>query len=132
VSAVKNGESVAATAVSTEMIEGLNQLLRLEHDAVTACEVAIEQLVDRDNAVMMAAFKRDHESHLRELTELILRLGGVPRNEPHIAPQLKHAVRRGGDDAELLGAWWSQQLRLTNAYRTGLDKGESWPPDVRS
>ncbi len=66
------------------LVADLNDLLQLDHDAVAAYDVAISKLEDRDHADQIAGFRRDHERHIRELTELIRAHGGVPIQTPHL------------------------------------------------
>ena len=50
-----------APPATAEILEGLNDLLQLDHDAVGAYEIAMEKLKDRDHADQIAGFRRDHQ-----------------------------------------------------------------------
>jgi hypothetical protein len=121
--------------VSTDdAITGLNDLLQLDHDAVGAYEVAIDNLQNRDDALQIEGFKLDHQRHIRELNDLIQELGGIPTNEPHPTAPLKQALQKiagvAGDDALLL-AWRSNEQRTMSAYDGYAQKAQTWPPAVK-
>jgi hypothetical protein len=117
-----------------EVVAGLNDLLQLDHDAVGAYEIAIEQLENRDHAVQIEGFKRDHESHIRDLNEVILGLGGEPTNEPHATAPLKQAIQSiaaVGGDAALLAAWRANELQVTSKYDRYAQEANAWPPEAK-
>ena len=85
-----------------EVLDGLNDLLQLDHDAIAAYDGAISKLEDRDHAGMIAGYRLDHERHVRELNELVARLGGTPANHPHVTGPFKTRTT-GGSVAVVLG-----------------------------
>ena len=86
-----------------EVVEGLNDLLQLDHDAIGAYRIAIEKLENSDWAMQISGYLTDHERHVRELTEAIVGLGAEPKNEPHATGPFKQALQSlgsvGGDVA---------------------------------
>lgn len=64
-----------------EMIELLDDLMQLDHDAVQAYSQAIERLDAEDVAVRreLESFRADHERHVADLENAIRALGGEPR-----------------------------------------------------
>lgn len=124
----------SATASTTEVLEGLNDLLQLDHDAIGAYEIAIEKLEDRDHASQISGFKLDHERHIRELNELILELGGTPQNEPHATAPLKQAMQKagalGGDRGTLI-AWRANELQVRAKYDSYASRARSWPASAK-
>ena len=117
-----------------EVLDGLNDLLQLDHDAVAAYDVATEKLEDRDHADQIAGFRRDHERHIRELGELVLALGGVPRNEPHLTAPFKQAMLSLGGlagDKGLLLAWRTNELQVRTKYDAYASRAMFWPPEVK-
>jgi ElaB/YqjD/DUF883 family membrane-anchored ribosome-binding protein len=117
-----------------EVLDALNDLLQLDHDAIAAYDVAIEKLEDRDHASQIAGFRRDHERHIRELNELVLRLGGTPKNEPHLTGPFKTAMQSLGGlagDKGLLLAWRTNELQVRTKYDHYASKAMLWPPDVK-
>ena len=125
------GHVPAATA---EILDGLNDLLQLDHDAVGAYQIAMEKLKDRDNAAQIAGFLRDHERHIRELNELITELGGTPKNQPHATGPFKFALQSmsalAGDKAALM-AFRSNELGVRAKYDAYAAKANAWPTNIK-
>jgi rubrerythrin len=128
------GSRGSATASTSEILEGLNDLLQLDHDAIGAYEIAIEKLEDRDHANQISGFKLDHERHIRELNDLILELGGTPANEPHATAPLKQAMQKagalGGDRGTLI-AWRANELQVRTKYDSYASRANAWPSNVK-
>jgi ElaB/YqjD/DUF883 family membrane-anchored ribosome-binding protein len=122
------------TPATDEIVEGLNDLLQLDHDALGAYDIAIEKLEDRDHADQIAGFRRDHERHVRDLNELITELGGTPANEPHATGPFKQAMQSlgalGGDKGTLI-AWRTNELQVRMKYDSYASKANMWPDRVK-
>ena len=71
------------------LIGELNDLLQLDHDAVGAYTLAISALRDRNLRNTLIGFRQDHERHIADLVDLILR----------------HAVKGVWPDGALIEAW---------------------------
>jgi uncharacterized protein (TIGR02284 family) len=61
-----------------EVIEECNELIRFGYDAIGAYEEAIDAISEPSLKEQLAAFLDDHERHVRELTALVMSLGGSP------------------------------------------------------
>lgn len=125
------GQAPPATA---EILDGLNDLLQLDHDAVGAYEIAMRKLEDRDHADQVAGFRRDHERHIRALNELISELGGMPKNEPHATGPFKQALQSlgaVGGDRGLLLAFRANELQVREKYDRYAAKANAWPTHVK-
>ncbi|MFL5537621.1 MAG: DUF2383 domain-containing protein [Longimicrobiaceae bacterium] len=117
-----------------EVLDGLNDLLQLDHDAIAAYDVAIARLEDRDHADQIAGYRRDHERHVRELNELVARLGGTPSNHPHVTGPFKTALQGLGGlagDKGLLMAFRTNELAVRTKYDSYASRAMLWPPDVK-
>ena len=117
-----------------EVLDGLNDLLQLDHDAMAAYDVAIAKLEDRDHADQIAGYRRDHERHVRELNELVARLGGTPANHPHATGPFKTALQSLGGlagDKGLLMAFRTNELQVRTKYDAYASRAMLWPPDVK-
>lgn len=117
-----------------EVLEGLNDLLQLDHDAIGAYDIAIEKLQDRDHADQVLGFRRDHERHIRELNDLIAGLGGTPMNHPHATGPFKAAMQSLGGlagDKGILLAWRTNELQVRTKYDSYASKAMLWPPEVK-
>jgi rubrerythrin len=125
------GHAPPATA---EILEGLNDLLQLDHDAVGAYQIAMEKLHDRDQADQIAGFRRDHERHIRELNELIAELGGTPKNHPHATGPFKLALQSLGGlagDKGVLMAFRTNELAVRSKYDAYASKANHWPTSIK-
>ena len=121
-------------AATAEILDGLNDLLQLDHDAVGAYEIAMEKLKDRDHAAQIAGFLRDHERHIRELNELISELGGQPKNHPHLTGPFKLALQSLAGlagDRGLLTAFRHNELQVRAKYDTYAAKANFWPNNIK-
>ncbi|HVH12534.1 MAG TPA: DUF2383 domain-containing protein [Longimicrobium sp.] len=119
---------------TAEILEGLNDLLQLDHDAVGAYEIAMEKLRDRDHADQVAGFRRDHERHIRELNELIAELGGTPSNQPHVTGPFKLALQSLGGlagDRGTLMAFRANELQVRAKYDAYAAKANAWPTNIK-
>jgi ElaB/YqjD/DUF883 family membrane-anchored ribosome-binding protein len=117
-----------------EVLDGLNDLLQLDHDAIAAYDVAISKLEDRDHAAMIAGYRRDHERHVRELNELVARLGGTPANHPHVTGPFKTALQSLGGlagDKGVLLAFRTNELQVRTRYDLYASRAMLWPPEVK-
>lgn len=117
-----------------EVLDGLNDLLQLDHDAIAAYDVAISKLEDRDHADQIAGYRRDHERHVMELNALVQRLGGTPANHPHATGPFKTALQSlaglAGDKG-LLMAFRTNELQVRTKYDAYASKAMLWPPEVK-
>ena len=128
------GQAGSFTPASSEILEGLNDLLQLDHDAIGAYEIAIDKLQDRDHAAQIAGFKRDHERHIQELNLAIAGLGGAPKNEPHATGPFKQALQSLGGlagDKGVLIAWRTNELQVRTKYDSYASKANHWGPDLK-
>lgn len=127
-------ENAPGTAADPRMLEGLNDLLQLNHDAIGAYDIAIEKLKDADHASQISGFRMDHERHVRELNQAIQMLGGTPVNEPHATGPLKEAMQAlgavAGDRGTLL-SWRANELQVRTKYDTYAAQAVRWPAEIK-
>jgi rubrerythrin len=121
-----------ATASETALTAELNDLLRLDHDAVQAYTLAIKLLQTKEYRKRIRRFRADHERHIDELHELIASHDGQPVDLPHLptgAFKLAvQAVGRAAGDRGLLLAFKSNERQVRDKYMRAAD--ERHPPDV--
>jgi rubrerythrin len=123
-----------ATAATSEVLDGLNDLLQLDHDAVGSYDVALEKLENQDYISQITGFRHDHERHIRDLNALITQFGGTPMNEPHRTGPLKKALQSlgaVGGDTGVLVAWRANELTVRAKYDSYAAKANRWPPEVK-
>src|SRR5262245_15750164 len=68
----------------TDLNDRLNDLIAIDIDAVNAYEAAIKRIKAVDVARQLRQFQLDHERHINELTALVLKLGGKPRQHADV------------------------------------------------
>src|SRR5688572_13353999 len=94
------------TTSDAKLIPQLNDLLKLDHEAINAYTVAIDRLQNESHADTIRRFRTDHERHIFELTHLVRAHHGVPLELPTVpARAVKPAVQNAGaagDDVGLL------------------------------
>jgi uncharacterized protein (TIGR02284 family) len=66
------------------LIDGLNDVIAVDYDAIAAYEAAIERLENEATRKQLGSFKADHERHVRELSDCVTMLGGQPRTKGDI------------------------------------------------
>jgi rubrerythrin len=118
----------------SEIVDGLNDLLQLDHDAIGAYDIAIERLEDRDHANQILGFRRDHERHIQELNELIAGLGGEAKNQPHLTGPFKQALQSlgaVGGDKGVLASFRQNELQVRSKYELYAAKANHWPQNVK-
>lgn len=123
-----------ATAPTQDVLDGLNDLLQLDYDAISAYQAAIEKLDSAEYSQQISGFLRDHERHVRDLTDLIQQLGGTPANEPHATAPLKEGLQRlaaAGGDRGVLMAFRANEFQVRSKYDDYAAKANRWPADAK-
>lgn len=119
---------------TAEVLDGLNDLLALNHDAIGAYDIAIERLEDPDHASQITGFRADHQRHIAELNDRIVHLGGTPENRPNLTGPMKEGLQKvgslGGDRGTLI-AWRMNELLVRTKYDAYASKATSWPDDLK-
>jgi uncharacterized protein (TIGR02284 family) len=130
-----DGPRVSGDSVSTQQVlNGLNDLLRLDHDAIGAYQVAIERLDDQEYVRQIRAFLGDHRRHVEELNQAIAALGGTPENSPHVTGVLKKALQAAaspGGDRALLMAWRANEAQVRAKYDAYAARANAWPAEAK-
>ena len=116
-----------------KIIERLNDLIQLDHDAVGAYEAAIDRIDVESIRARLREFQNDHRRHIVDLSAFVTRMGGKPKSKP----DMKGAVLKGftaltsmmGNEAALRAMQGNEKLTNTT-YANALR--ESWPDDVRT
>lgn len=116
------------------LVAELNDLLQLDHDALQAYNIAIENLEGENLRSTLLQFREDHERHVTELTRLIREHGGIPLELAHLPTgPFKMAVQKigaMGGDREILLAFKANERQVLDKYRAA--RAGSHPPDVSS
>ena len=109
------------TSTDARLLAELNDLLQLDHDAVQAHTVAIENLRSEPFRSTLRTFRGDQERHIAELTRLVQARGGKPVELPDMPTGmfklgLQKAAAAGGD-RELLLAFKAIEGQVRDRYR---------------
>jgi rubrerythrin len=101
-------------------IADLNDLLKLDYDALPVYTLAIAAVRDREAKAALRAFRADHERHVRDLAALIRDLGGLPIRLPHLPTGLLklgvQALAAPGGDRIVLLAFKSNERQSRDKY----------------
>lgn len=107
------------------LVAELNDLLQLDHDAVQAYTLAINNLPMDTYREKLTRYREDHERHVAELSDLIRRHGGVPAHLPHLPTgAFKLAVQAAGTLGEhraILLAFKTNEGQVRDKYRRHAD-----------
>lgn len=105
----------------------LNDLARLDYDAIEAYRAAIERLESGEYRRQLGEFMKDHERHTTVLAEEVRALGGVPDEGAGGLRMLSEgAVRLGAlaDDKGILHAMNTNEAVINRSYVEALEKLE--------
>jgi uncharacterized protein (TIGR02284 family) len=119
---------------SAALIADLNDLLRLDHDAIQAYGVAIENLENESFRQTLRQFRSDHERHVTELGRLIQTHGGTPASSAHLTTGLfkvtVQQVGRVGGDRGILLAFELNERQARDKYWRYVEQPH--PPRVQA
>jgi rubrerythrin len=114
-------EQANSTTNDPRTVAALNDLLKLDHDAVQAYALAIKALSSETLRSQMREHRADHERHIDELSQLIRSRGGTPVSLPHLptgAFKLAvQAIGATGDDRSVLVAFKANERQVRDKYR---------------
>lgn len=121
-----------ATTIGTEsnLIDMLESLAHLEHDAVAAYRAAVDRLDDNTLKTAMQGMLGDHENHVRELGDLLRAQG----KEPPTGTDAKGMLTKGkvvmadlmGDKA-ILQAMKTNEDDTNTAYDRAVNHNDATP-----
>lgn len=82
---------VTTVGTATDIVDMLNDLIQLDHDAIQAYEAAISRIDNAEHQRQLTAFRDDHVRHTEELSRVVRELGG----EPATGPSMKQVLTVG-------------------------------------
>lgn len=111
------------------LVEDLNGLLRIGHDAEEAYTAAIGAVADAGHRRVLIRAREDHRRHVAELARLIRRLGGRPADPLLLRPGSFtwgiRAVAGLGGDREILSVLRANEEQLLDSYRRHARRARS-------
>lgn len=121
-------------ATSEKLINRLNDLLMLDHDAVDAYEQAIDRLKSAICRDKLREFQNDHRRHITDLKKCVQDLEGVPKDRTDLKGFFikgMTAIQAMVGDEMALKAMQTNE-RLTNKQYQDALNDLSLPDDVRT
>lgn len=123
-----------STQAGPDLIAELNDLLQLDHDAVQAYTIAIDNIETETLRSTLQAFRADHERHIQDLTRLIKDHDGMPIDMAHVPTgmfkQAVQSVGAMGGDREILLAFKANERQSRDKYRRAASDA-THPQEVR-
>jgi rubrerythrin len=127
-------EGITTQEDRSAIVAELNDLLKLDHDAVQAYGIAIGALQSSEYRRQLEAFRADHERHITELSQLLRSRDATPIDLPHLpsgAFKLAlQAIGAAGGDRTVLLAFKANERQVRDKYRRCAR--EMHPADVTS
>lgn len=120
-------------AVSQKLIERLNDLIMLDHDAVEAYQQAIDRITSEQVRSHLITFQGDHRRHIETLSQLVVNFGGQPKSRADVKGFFikgMTALRSMAGDEQALKAMRLNE-RLTNEKYQEAVEMRDLPDDVR-
>lgn len=115
------------------MIERLNDLLKVDHDAVNSYEEAIQGIDIEHVRTNLRQFQNDHRQHVEKLSAAIRTLGGTPHEKTSIKgffqKQMTAISAKMGNEAAIR-AMESNEKLMNHSYSKAAK--ETWPPDLQN
>jgi uncharacterized protein (TIGR02284 family) len=114
-----------------DVLDTLNDLLMLDHDAVRAYTAAIDRISIPFLQEKLTSFRTDHERHISDLTALILKFGGTPKSHQDLkGPFIQGvtAMRSMMGDEQALKAMKGNEQLTNKKYAEALQR--DLPPEA--
>jgi uncharacterized protein (TIGR02284 family) len=120
-----------------KQIEELNELIRFDYDAIGAYDSAINDIKEPQVRDPLIRFKGDHEHHVKNLSEIVIRLGGKPAAGPDIKGFVRKTMTKvaglGGVETTLKAMKSNEEvLNKTYAHHLSLDFPEEIKEVIRA
>ena len=104
-----------------DLIVALNDLIRLDHDAIDGYTIAINTIRNQGHREALVAFRHDHTRHVESLSALVKAYGGVPAPPSHLGgplgPEVKLLSSASANDAAVLLAFHDVERQARDRYR---------------
>jgi uncharacterized protein (TIGR02284 family) len=124
----QEGEPIMPTATlagkQSDPVDLLEELIKLDYDAIEAYDMAIERLDDAESQRQLTEFREDHRRHTQDLSRFLKEYGA----KPPTGPDLKRFLTQGkvmlgslrGDRA-ILKAMKSNEDQTNTAYERATE-----------
>jgi rubrerythrin len=112
-------------------LDALKELVELEYAAVEAYQAAIDRLKSPTYREKLKNFQRDHERHIKEVSDLLEKNNQIPPEGVVIGKQLltkgKVILANMVGDDTILRAIKSNEIDTNAAYERMNDREDIWP-----
>ncbi|MES1927492.1 DUF2383 domain-containing protein [Salinisphaera sp. T31B1] len=118
---------VTTVGHESDLTDLLQNLVKLDYDAIDAYDAAIERLEDTKAQDALRKFRKDHERHIADLTPHITGLGGeVPADSgpKSLLTQGKVKVASLIGDSAILTAMATNEVETESAYRSAAERND--------
>lgn len=116
---------MASTMSPEHVLEGLNELVELEYDAIAAYKSAIERINSPAYKSKLSEFLTDHQAHIESLTDLVRKEGGTPEEDgdaKKILTKGKVVLADLAGDEAILKAMKSNENQTNSGYEKAVEK----------
>lgn len=116
---------------SDSVIKKLTNLVELDYDAIEAYQAAVDRLDDTGFKSKLQEFMKDHERHVRELSEQIRAEGGTPPDSGDAKAVLtkgKVVMADLAGDKAILKAMQTNEAQTNSKYEEAVE--EAFPENV--
>jgi hypothetical protein len=110
-----------------DLTDLLQNLARLDYDAIEAYDAAIERLEDTKAQATLREFRKDHERHISDLTPHISGLGAeVPSGSgpKRLLTEGKVKIAALFGDSAILTAMATNEVETESAYRSASERDD--------
>jgi rubrerythrin len=119
---------------TTEILKELTSLCHLDIDAIHAYDQALKHVDVTHIKTQLTGFRDDHHRHVKDLSEIIRRLGGQP---PSFSPDFKGFLIQGMTSARsMTGTEGALKAMKTNEQLTNRNynkaAGMAFPSDIKT
>ena len=123
------------TGTQSEFFDALKNLVELDYDAVEAYEAAINRLENQKYKNQLLEFKKDHERHIKEVSDLLQKHNEEAPTGPSIGKQWltkgKVVLAEIAGDNAILKAMLSNEEDTNLAYKRLNERVDKWEDSVQ-
>ncbi|BES71479.1 hypothetical protein RE428_24970 [Marinobacter nanhaiticus D15-8W] len=115
------------------VIKELSNIVELDYDAIAAYRAAIDRIDDTGYTAKLEEFVKDHERHVRELSEVIRREGGTPPDSGDAKKMLTKGqvvIADIAGDKAILNAMKMNEQQTVSKYESATK--EAFPEHVQT
>jgi len=122
---------VTLVGTQSDFAAAIKDLIELDYDAIEAYEAAINRLDNKDYKAKLSEFKKDHQRHTQELSELlgehhVTNIPSGPSNVKQWLTKGKVVLANLMGDSAILSAMISNETDTNTAYERIYAREDIW------